>query len=322
MPVTDEFALLEVLRPLMAGGPDVLLGPGDDAALVRVHGSEVVAAADALVDGVHVDLAFSDLADLGFKALSVNVSDLVAVGARPTGALVSLLRPPDLGEAGARRLYTGLAEAAEELECPLLGGDVVSAPVLAVAVSVLGEPAEPGFVLRRAGAALGEVVVVVGPLGLAAAGLALWRDGAHGLLADHPTLSEAHRRPRALLPAVGALLAARPTAGIDVSDGLGRDLGHLAAASGVRVRLERTRVPVAGEVVVAAAHLGVDPLDLVLGGGDDYSLALTLPGGRVDRLRDALAPAGLTARVVGEVVEGSGVGLDGRDIATLGWEHE
>lgn len=236
--MTEEFALLEALRPWLSEGPGVVVGPGDDAAVVRVDGVHVVAAVDAMVEDVHVDLAFSSLGDLGFKALSVNVSDLAAVAARPVAALVCLLRPEGFGPGRARELYAGLSEAAERFSCPLVGGDVVSAPSLAVSVSVLGRPQARDLVLRRDGARVGEAVVVIGELGLAAAGLALWRAGADDLLRAHPDLAAAHRRPVALLEAVPALAGHRPSAAIDVSDGLGRDLGHVAAASGAGIRLE------------------------------------------------------------------------------------
>ncbi len=319
--MTGEFELLEALAPVLEDGPGVLVGPGDDAAVVRVGDTPVVFAADTMVDGVHVDRDLSSLADLGFKALAVNVSDVAAMAARPAAALVSLQRPDWFGVEDARRLYEGLGEAADRWSCPLVGGDVVGAVALAVAVSIIGRPAADDWVLRRDGASPGDVVVVVGPLGLAAAGLRLLRVGDGEVLDAHPELAAAHRRPVAMAAAVDALVAARPSAGIDVSDGLGRDLGHLAAASGVGIRLEPDRLPVAPGVAAAADSLGVDAHDLVVGGGDDYALALTLPGDRLGRLDTALAGREVSGRVVGEVVEGRGVELDGRPVHQAGWEH-
>lgn len=320
--MVDEFELIASLRPLLAAdAPGVVVGPGDDAAVLEVGGGAalVVLAVDTMVQGVHVDLGLSSLADLGFKVLAVNLSDLAAMAAEPVGAVVSLQRPPAFGREDARQLYEGMAEAAERFSCPLVGGDVVGAETLAVSVTVLGEPADGP--LRRGGAVVGDVVVVIGPLGLAAAGLGLWQRGLRAALDARPELSRAHRRPEPMLDAVPALVAARPSAGIDVSDGLGRDLGHVADASGVAVQLDPQRLPVAPDVAAAADRLGVEPIDLVVGGGDDYALAVTLPRERLGELRAGLAEVDRRAVVVGEVTDGSAVWLDGVDVSRRGWEH-
>jgi thiamine-monophosphate kinase len=175
--------------------------------------------------------------------------------------------------------------------------------------------------LRRDGARPGDLVGVIGGLGLAAAGLELLRVDAHELLAAHPELATAHRRPLALAEAAAPLVLAGATSAIDVSDGLGRDLGHIARQSGVGLRLDAGRLGPAPGVEAAAAHLGLDPLDLVLGGGEDQALAFTLPPVRLGRLDAALDTVGLRARVVGEVVDGVGVEVDGRPVDGLGWEH-
>jgi thiamine-monophosphate kinase len=319
--VVAEFELIAAVRRHLADdGPDLPRGVDDDAAVVAMHG-HVVAAVDALVDGVHVDRRWSGLADLGFKAVSVNVSDLAAMGARPTVALVALLRPPDLTVEEVEELYAGLREAADRWGCRLVGGDTVTAPTLAVSVTVLGGLVDESRMLRRDGAAPGDLVGVVGGLGLAAAGLELLRVDARDLLEAHPELASAHRRPVALAEAAAPLVLAGATSAIDVSDGLGRDLGHIARQSGVGLRLHADRLRPAPGVEAAASHLGLDPLDLVLGGGEDQALAFTLPPERLGRLDAGLDTVGLRARVVGEVVEGAGVEVDGRVVDRLGWEH-
>lgn len=316
-----EFELLAAVRRHLADdAPGLPRGVDDDAAVLATDG-HVVAAVDALVDGVHVDRRWSSAADLGFKALSVNVSDLAAMGAVPRGALVALLRPSTLPLAEVEELYAGLHEAAQRWRCPLIGGDTVTAPTLAVSVTVLGTLVDDQRMLRRDAARPGELVAVVGPLGLAAAGLAAHQAGAADLLAAHPEIDLAHRRPAALLEAAAPLVVAGASAAIDVSDGLGRDLGHVARASDVGIRLAGDRLPVAPGVTAAADALDLDPLDLVLGGGEDYALAFTLPPQRLGRLDAGLDAVGLRARVLGEVVEGAGVEVDGRDVTAVGWEH-
>jgi thiamine-monophosphate kinase len=319
--VYDEFDLLARLRRhLDDDGPGLPLGVGDDAAVLDVDG-RVVAAVDTLVDGVHVDRRWSSPQDLGFKALAVNVSDLAAVGALPLAALVSLQLPSDVDVDEVEGIYRGLREAADRWGCQLIGGDTVTSPTLAVSVTVLGRLHDEGVVLRRDGARVGDLVVVVGGLGLAAAGLELLRRDASGLLDEHPELAAAHRRPVALPEAVPAMVLAGVSAAIDVSDGLGRDLGHLARDSGVCIRLDADRLPMAPGVVAAATHLDIDPHELVLGGGEDQALAMTVPSARLGRLDLGLETAGLRARVVGEVVAGAGVVLDGRDVSEQGWVH-
>jgi thiamine-monophosphate kinase len=319
--VVAEFELIAAVRHhLDDDGPDLPRGVDDDAAVIAMHG-HVVAAVDALVDGVHVDRRWSSAADLGFKALSVNASDLAAMGATPRVALIALLRPPALPLAEIEQLYGGLREAADRWGCRLVGGDTVSAPTLAVSVTVLGQLVDEERMLRRDGARPGDLVGVIGGLGLAAAGLELLRAEAQPLLEAYPELAAAHRRPVALVEAAAPLVLAGASAAIDVSDGLGRDLGHVARGSGVGIRLEAARLAPVPGVLAAAEHLDLDPLELVLGGGEDQALAFTLPPRRLGHLDAALDSVGLRARIIGEVVEGSGVEVDGRAVDEVGWEH-
>lgn len=319
----DEFDVIAALRPHLddAGGA-VVVGPDDDGAVVAT-GEQVVVAVDTMVDGVHFDRAISSYADVGWKALAVNVSDVAAMGAAPLAAVVSLQRSPDVGTAEAEQLYAGLAEGARRWGCRLVGGDTVSSEVLAVSVTILGTPIRAGRVLRRSAAEAGDLVGVVGELGLAAAGLALARAGATDVLDAHPELLAAHRRPEPQHLAAAPLVLGGAAAAIDVSDGLGRDLAHIARMSQVRIRLDSSRLPVTAGTAAAAAALGTDPLDWVLGGGDDYALAVTVPGERVARLEMALAASGLGLRIVGRVEQGpAGVELDdGRDLSGEGWSH-
>lgn len=323
--MASEFALIAALDPSLDGdGPGVPLGVGDDAAVVEVDGTPVALCVDALVEGVHFDRDVSSLEDVGWKALAVNLSDLAAVGASPVAAVVALHAPPGMTEADGVAVYRGMRACADAWDVRLVGGDVVGADRLSVTVALVGSlrGARP---LRRDAATVGDRVLVVGDLGLAAAGLALHTAGHHDLLAAHPSLLAAHRRPRPVLAAGTALAAGGAHACIDVSDGLGRDLGHVADRSRVGVRLDAARLPRHAAVVAAAARLDADALDLVVGGGDDYALAATVSRPSLASVEAALDAAGLTARDIGEVTAGSGVVLttdgDTRDVSALGWEH-
>lgn len=321
-----EFALIAALADHLAPpGGDVVLAAGDDAAVIEMGGAQVAISCDAVVDGVHFDRSISSYSDVGWRALSASVSDLAATGARPSGAVVSLLLPEQVSDDDVLELYDGLRQAADKYGLALLGGDTVSSPVLALAVTVVGRVLPRGP-LTRSGARPGDVVGVVGALGAAAAGLALHRAGVTDVLDAHPELDVAHRRPSALIEAGEALVVVGASAAIDVSDGLGADLGHVARASGVSIRLDAGALPVSDGVAAAAARLELDPIDLVLGGGDDLALAVTMSNDGVDALTIRLAEHDLEWRQIGVVVEGEGVvlvGADGatRDVGQFGYEH-
>jgi thiamine-monophosphate kinase len=276
---------------------------GDDAAVVRAR-PLAVTSIDTIVDGVHFSLDTHSPADVGWKALATALSDLAAMGAPVGEAYVSLVMPA--GFEGALELVAGMEELAGRLGATIAGGDVVSGPVLTVAVSVTGWAEREDELVGRDGARPDDLVGVTGELGGSEAGrLALQRgerDGAH---------VRRHLRPEPRLAEGRALALAGATAMIDVSDGLATDAGHVAARSGVRLRIALAEVPCAA---------GVSPEDAV-SGGDDYELLFTVPPAR---RADAEAAAPVTW--LGEVGAGSGlvlVGLDGRPVAGLrGYEHE
>lgn len=295
-----EFALIACLVRRLPQGPDVRLGPGDDAAVIAAPDGRVVATTDVLVEGRHFRRDWSGPYDIGRKAAAQNLADVVAMGARPTALLIGFAAPPSTGVEWAERLYDGLAHECRSVGASVAGGDVVAASEITLAVTALGDlgGAPP---LTRAGARPGDVVAVRGRLGFAAAGLALLGAGRDG----PAELTEAHRRPRPPYAAGAEARSAGATALLDVSDGLVQDLGHIAAASGVRVDVDSKAVPV-------PPILGPDGLRHALTGGEDHAFAGTFPAG-------AALPPSWTA--VGTVTEGSGVRVDGREPPPGGWDH-
>jgi thiamine-monophosphate kinase len=256
----------------------VEVGVGDDAAVLRpTPGRRLVVTTDVLVEGRHFGGAFSEPEDWGWKAVAVNLSDLAAMGAAARWLLVALTVPDQASLTLLQRLYAGIGEACEAFAVALVGGDTSGGPALSLAVTALGEADRA---VTRAGARPGDRLVVSGPLGAAAAGLALLeRDDqpARELLGRFPGLAAAHRRPRPELATGMRLAHAGATAMIDLSDGLAGDALHLAEASGVGIELHDAAVPLAPGVAEAAALLGRDPAELALGGGEDYLLAAALP---------------------------------------------
>ncbi len=323
---SPEFALLAQLSDVLAGdGPGVPLGVGDDAAVVEVAGAAVAIAVDTLVDGVHFDRTLSSWSDVGWKAVTVNVSDLLAVAARPRAAVVSLQRPAGLPDADVHELYAGIDEAAATYGLAVVGGDTVSAAQVAVSVTVLGELLGTGP-LRRDGARVGDDLVLVHldgrELGRAAAALALHRAG---ITANEvfERLAVQHRRPLVGPVTARTLLAARATSAIDVSDGLGRDVAHIAEMSGVAIEVARPAVRADDDVREAAGLLGRDADRFVVAGGDDYALVGTVPA---DTPLDP--PEGVVARRIGRVVDGPAGQVtlvaangDREEITLQGWEH-
>jgi thiamine-monophosphate kinase len=308
----SERELIRFLSRLFAtadGARVARVGIGDDAAVLRGLRGRIVWTVDVAVEGVHFDRRFLSLADIGARAFHAAVSDLAAMGARPIAALSALVVPLSLGAPAVRGIAKGQAEAARDLKCPVVGGNLSRGSELSVTTSALGLAERP---LSRSGARVGDEVWLVGDVGLAGAGLCFLTDPRstrHAAPAVRRTIETCvarWRRPVALVHA-GLRLVGRARAVIDVSDGLAGDVGHVARASGVRIVIEERslRRALRPELLKAAALLHMDMLELALAGGEDY--ALVAVGSARRRPRDA--------RRIGRVEKGRGVqieGLDGR----------
>jgi thiamine-monophosphate kinase len=314
--LSEDELIAAISRVLSGSGPEVVIGPGDDAAVLAPPAGELVLTADALIESVHFDLAFTSARDLGYKAVVVNVSDIAAMAASPRAALSTLALTPDIEAAWVIELVAGMREACDEHALWLVGGDLTRAERIAISVTVAGEVA-PGRAVTRAGARAGDVLAVTGSLGGSAAGLRIARGGRIGGEGDRALLL-AHLRPVARVGEAAVLARAGATAMMDVSDGLAKDLARLAASSGVRARLRTALVPIADGALPAEA----------LGGGEDYELLVSLPG------RPAIDAAGAELRAsygtalteIGDVTSGAGVvevGVDGveRPLDPAGWDH-
>jgi thiamine-monophosphate kinase len=296
----------------------VVVGPGDDAAVVAAPDNRVVVTTDLVVEGRHFRRDWSPPYDVGRRAAARSLADIAAMGARPTAIVVALAAPGDLPLEWADGLADGLRDECALVGAVVVGGDVSAHSVVTLAVTALGDLGGRAPV-RRAGARPGDVVVVAGRLGYAAAGLALLR-------ADLPAheLAQAHRRPSVAYDAAWRLADAGATAMVDVSDGLVADLGHVAAASGVGIELATDDLPLPAELVEAGLALGVDPLGWVASGGDDHAFAATMPSDAALRAVTLLAdlPEPVPFAQVGRVVEGAGVTfVDAAPTGAGGHEH-
>ncbi|GLW24452.1 thiamine-phosphate kinase [Microbispora triticiradicis] len=306
-----EFGVIQRISGRLTQGAAVLLGPGDDAAILRAPDGRVVVSTDLLVEGRHFRRDWSGGYDIGRKAAAQNLADIAAMGADPTALVVGLGLPPDAAADWLDALTDGFRDECDLVGATVAGGDVTRSEIVVLGVTALGDLGGRPPV-TRSGARPGDVVAVAGRLGHAAAGLALLTAGAGAGSPELRELPEAHRRPRppyACGPRA-ALLGA--TAMLDVSDGLLQDLGHVAEASGVAVALDAAALPVAEVLAAAAGELGADPLEWVLTGGDDHALAATFPPA-------VRLPPEWT--VIGEVEQGQGVRVDGQVRTVGGWDH-
>jgi thiamine-monophosphate kinase len=314
---TGEFGLIaRITARLDAVGPArpaaVLLGPGDDAAILAAPDGRVVVSTDVLVEGRHFRRDWSSARDVGHRAAGANLADVAAMGAVPTGLVVALCSPPELEVTWAEELAEGLAAEAATVGASIVGGDMSGSPTLTIAVTVLGHLDGLAPVLRS-GARPGDVVALAGRIGYAAAGYTVLSRG----FRSPKLLVDAYRRPQVPYSAGPSAAKLGATAMVDVSDGLLADLGHVAAASGVWIDLFREAFVVPDQMRDAASALGVDAYRWILAGGEDHALAATFPDGT------DLPPEWT---VVGQVLECAGPGgvtVNGRrwTDGAPGWDH-
>ncbi|MBP2703280.1 thiamine-phosphate kinase [Microbispora sp. RL4-1S] len=305
-----EFGAIQRISGRLPQGAAVLLGPGDDAAVLRAPDGRVVVSTDLLIEGRHFRRDWSSGYDIGSKAAAQNLADIVAMGADPTALVVGLGLPGDVDTGWLDALTDGFRDECDLVGASVAGGDIARSDVVVLGVTALGDLGGRSPV-RRGGAAPGQTVAVAGRLGHAAAGLALLQAG-RGAVDGLDELVGAHRRPRppyACGPEAARLGA---TAMLDVSDGLVQDLGHIADASGVGIVVDPAALPIPPLLARAAGLLGADPVEWALTGGEDHALAAVFPAG-------VSLPPEWT--VIGDVVAGEGVRVRGRTLKEGGWDH-
>jgi len=319
-----ERALLRYLRQRIPGGPGVVIGVGDDAAAVLALEPHTLMTVDCLVEGTHFRREWAPPRLLGRKALSTSLSDVAAKGGTPRHATISLCLPRDTPVAFVDGLYDGLLERAAETSVNLIGGNLAAAGHgIVIDVTLLGQADR---LIRRSGAAPGDVVMVTGTLGAPAAGLLLLGQGVRlddeGALASTGLWTESSGAP--LLRCLQAQLDPRPpialgralgeteiaTASIDLSDGLSGDLLELCEASGLSAWLDPAALPIDPDAAVVARAAGQDAVDLALHGGEEYQILLAVPPHKVAAARDLALVWGIALTEIGAFEAGEpGVSL-------------
>jgi thiamine-monophosphate kinase len=307
-----EFGLLGSLGLFRRGPLPGWVGPGDDAAVLPAPAGPLLFTADQLVEDVHFRRRTTSARDLGYKCVAVNASDVAAMGGRPLAFTLCLAAPGDVPVEWVTDLYAGLEEGARSLGCALVGGDTSSGPAVVLSVALLGVAPDPGPVLRS-GARPGDDLYVSGNPGESALGLRLLEAGGDLGGESRQALVRRHRRPEPRLALAAALGdAGLASALIDVSDGLLQDLGHVLRASGVGVELWAECLPVSPPLAEVCGALGLDPLHLVLAGGEDYELLFTVPPDRRGAVFRAARETSTPVRRIGRAIGEPGLSLTRR----------
>lgn len=329
MSLSERKIIDKIKRQSQTGSKELLLGIGDDCAVIRRGGGLVeLVTTDTLVEKVHFDLAWHRPGQLGRKAAAVNLSDVAAMGGKARYCLLSLALPADFSELWLEQFMDGFLTVLAEHHTLLIGGDTVkSNGGHLISVTMIGEAAEDEILLRSA-ACPGDLVMVSGTLGNAAAGLEICRraiitgnDEWSDLLAAHldPTPENVLGRVLAESGMVNGMM--------DISDGLATDLAHLCQESGVGAEIDRNSIPISENMLAAAKLLGCEPSLWATRGGEDYRLLFTVPGDDAIKLQE-LVHRTLDRVIfpVGRIVKGNEVVLvddenNRHDISYQGYDH-
>jgi thiamine-monophosphate kinase len=322
--VTEDDLISKLQAIVSQAAPSALLvGIGDDAAVwqpSRSHRSVITT--DALVEGVHFTRDAMSAADVGHRALASNLSDVAAMGAKPVLATIAFGVGPGADEAWILECYRGIAALAERAQCAIAGGDIVRAPAITIAITIVGE-VRPSNLKTRAGMLPGDTIAVTGPLGASRAGLAVAVE--HPELAGDPAAAEALRAFRTPEPrlAEGRWLAASRNvrALMDTSDGLSTDLARLARASKCGATIET--IPVAAAAGAIAGRAGANAEQWALDGGEDFELLVAVAARAFSHLAGRFhARFGRPLLRVGVATAEAGVRLaDGTAVSSAGWDH-
>jgi len=321
--LVEESIVALAEQSLNRGWPGVVKGVGDDAAVVEGQAGKWLMAADLLMEGVHFRRSWMGPADLARKVLSINLSDLAAMGGRGSHALLSLALPGDVDQDWVEAFFEALAESASRFGVAVIGGDTTGSPGPIMAHLSLWGPANPSGVIYRSGAKEGDRLFVSRLLGGAAAGLAGLEQGLE--LPEELRLALCNPFPEVEL---GYFLgeSGSVSAMIDLSDGLAVDTARLARASGLAAVIEAEKIPLAGAAEEMGRRLKIEPLLLGLEGGEDYALLMTCPSEKANEFRSSVrSQLERTIFEIGWVEKGEGAFLvqkgERRPLDSTGFNH-
>ncbi|MBI5199227.1 MAG: thiamine-phosphate kinase [Nitrospirae bacterium] len=327
----SEIGELGLIQRIKEGLPlpheQVILGIGDDAAALRhPPGSLVIITSDMFLEGIHFDRALFTKFQIGFKALSVNISDIAAMGGRPTAALISIGLPANISVKDVDSIFEGIEESAKEYGVSIIGGDTCrSRSGIILSIAVLGN-VEEDLMVRRSRAKLGDAIFVTGTLGDSAMGLEILKSRLRVTGHGSRSLIEKHLLPKPRVEE-GRIIAKNKwaTSMIDISDGLASDLSHICDESAVGAEIYHDGIPISFELKEMADKLERDPLYYALRGGEDYELLFTVPMDRVEEVIKAEVEGRPLAAMIGNVIKDDRVLIDkdGRrhTLSPIGYNH-
>lgn len=323
----DEFSLIEKIKEKLKSKNDrVLVGIGDDSAVLVPPKGNLITTTDCLVESVHFDLSFIQPEELGHRALAVNLSDIAAMGGSPLYALVSLGIRPGIGEEFLLKMYDGIKNISAMFKTAIVGGNITSSPdKFFIDVTLIGEGEK---YWTRAGANAGDFICVTGKLGGASSGLKLLQKNNKETRIKFPQLASPYLMPiPRVLEAQALLKMGGVTSAIDISDGLSSELHHLSRASGLEMEIEENKIPYASGLEEACHQINANALELSINGGEDYELLITLKPSSFEQSANAVRSLGTKLTKIGTVGNrGSGVWLLKEDkkretLPAKGWKH-
>ncbi|MCC9134884.1 thiamine-phosphate kinase [Pontibacter silvestris] len=329
-----EFGLIKLINEkIELTQASTVKGIGDDAAVIEPKEKQIVVSSDMLLEGVHFDLTFCPLKHLGYKAVAVNVSDIAAMNANPTQITVNIALGARYTVEAVEELYEGIRLACEDYKVDLVGGDTTSSRAgLVISVTAIGEVAKDEAVLRS-GAKVNDLICVTGDLGAAYLGLQVLEREKQAFLADpemQPELESKQYvvgrqlRPQARMDVIHELkeLNVKPTAMIDVSDGLASELFHICTQSNVGATIYKDNLPADQQMLETAVEFNLDPFTCILNGGEDYELLFTVPLSDYDKVKN-----NPDISIIGKITEKSeGINLANKHgqafpLQAQGWKH-
>ena len=322
-----EFGLIDLLNKMIKdaeinkASPDLILGTGDDAAVWKGSGRIQLATVDTMVQGIHFTLETTTWEELGWKSLSINISDIAAMGGIPHYALVALALPYDVEPENIKRLYRGMIKIAREYKVAIVGGNISRASQVSITITVLGSSPD-SKILKRSTAKVGDTIAITGHAGSAAAGLEILEKGLKFHSKTTRPLKNAFLHPVPRIEEGRLLVKHGITTAIDTSDGLLADLRHICETSGVGARVIADLVPINDTVRDSFKEKA---LELALGGGEDYELLFTGEAKKIAALREDIK---CPVTVIGEIIKGEPGKIElldsqGKPFKTgrTGWRH-
>lgn len=315
MRLDSEDAFLKLIDSYFnTQSPLVRLGRGDDCAILS-PGGDICVSSDLFLEDVHFRRSYFSAGDIGYKALAVNISDIAGMGAKPLGFNMDLMIPDNLSEDFWDEFLKSMASLARQNELALTGGDLSRSEKLGINITIFGHGGGKGCFIPRQHAKVGDSIFVCGDLGLARVGMLAFEEKGIEAKDIYPVACRTHLRPKMKLMTSSLITAAGVSSLMDVSDGLARDLPRLVGPTlGVDITIDQSFIH--DEIIGYCSDKGLDPVETLVLGGEDYALVGTVDSDTLDKVRSI---PGTT--IIGTVTEQNGIHINGKEFTNPGFDH-